>query len=116
MLNYKKQTFGGKVVWPLLAESTRCLFVRVQPNWPNSNLNNLPRRRSPQRSSNVAKAMNRNARSLGPTRENLIKEGMTAPEHGHKLPSPCPCSTNSCGARCRCPENMYSAVNVNGAR
>ena len=37
----------------------------------------------PQRSSDVAKAMNRNARSLGPTRDNLIKKGMIyAPEHG----------------------------------
>jgi hypothetical protein len=37
----------------------------------------------PQRSSDVAKAMNRNGRSLGPTRDNLIKKGMIyAPEHG----------------------------------
>lgn len=37
----------------------------------------------PQRSSDVAKAMNRNVRSLGPTRDNLIKKGMIyAPEHG----------------------------------
>jgi hypothetical protein len=37
----------------------------------------------PQRSSVVAKAMNRNGRSLGPTRDNLIKKGMIyAPEHG----------------------------------
>lgn len=36
-----------------------------------------------QRSSDVAKAMNRNGRSLGPTRDNLIKKGMIyAPEHG----------------------------------
>jgi len=36
-----------------------------------------------QRSSDVAKAMSRNARSLGPTRDNLIKKGMIyAPEHG----------------------------------
>lgn len=36
-----------------------------------------------QRSSEVAKTMNRNARSLGPTRDNLIKKGMIfAPEHG----------------------------------
>ena len=37
----------------------------------------------PQRSSDVAKAMKRSARSLGPTRDNLIKKGMIyAPEHG----------------------------------
>lgn len=37
----------------------------------------------PQRSSDVAKAMKRDARSLGPTRDNLIKKGMIyAPEHG----------------------------------
>lgn len=37
----------------------------------------------PQRSSDVAKAMNRNGRSLGPTRDSLIKKGMIyAPEHG----------------------------------
>lgn len=36
-----------------------------------------------QRSSDVAKAMKRSARSLGPTRDNLIKKGMIyAPEHG----------------------------------
>uniref|UniRef100_UPI0033412188 ATP-binding protein n=1 Tax=Castellaniella defragrans TaxID=75697 RepID=UPI0033412188 len=37
----------------------------------------------PQRSSDVANAMKRSARSLGPTRDNLIKKGMVyAPEHG----------------------------------
>lgn len=37
----------------------------------------------PQRSSDVAKTMKRSARSLGPTRDNLIKKGMVyAPEHG----------------------------------
>lgn len=37
----------------------------------------------PQRSSDVAKAMNRNVSSLGPTRDSLIKKGMVyAPEHG----------------------------------
>lgn len=37
----------------------------------------------PQKSSDVAKAMNRNASSLGPTRDSLIKKGMIyAPEHG----------------------------------
>lgn len=37
----------------------------------------------PQRSSDVAKAMNRRGSSLGPTRDNLIKKGMIyAPEHG----------------------------------
>ncbi len=37
----------------------------------------------PQRSSDVAKVMNRSGRSLGPTRDSLIKKGMIyAPEHG----------------------------------
>lgn len=37
----------------------------------------------PQRSSDVAKAMNRSVGSLGPTRDSLIKKGMIfAPEHG----------------------------------
>lgn len=37
----------------------------------------------PQKSSDVAKAMDRSARNLGPTRDNLIKKGMIyAPEHG----------------------------------
>lgn len=37
----------------------------------------------PQRSSEVARAMDRSARSVGPTRDSLIKKGMIyAPEHG----------------------------------
>ena len=37
----------------------------------------------PQRSSDVAKAMDRSVSSLGPTRDSLIKKGMVyAPEHG----------------------------------